>query len=324
MTSMVDVIKFCRLRMRSIHLHLLSFYRPSRNTISHLVPTSTWLDPHLRWWLDDANLLGGRAFRKPRLSLIVTTDASLSGWGATLGQRQVAGCWGPEHSSAHINVLELLAVTYALECFRRVVVGQAVLVESDNTTVVSYINRQGGTRSPQLCAPTWELLHWCMHNEVSLTAIHLPGEESITADALSRGWIHPTEWTLRPRVAQLLFQLIDRPHVDLFASSNNHQLPTYCSRGPDPSAWRRDALAVQWDGLLAYACPPISLIARVTTKLEQEECKILLIALFGPSSRSSPALPGYWCTARWFFPTGQTSCSNLARASCTQPPNIST
>ena len=162
MASMVDVPKFCRLRMRPIQLHLLSFYRPSRNTISHLVPTSAWLDPHLRWWLHDANLLGGLAFRKPRPSLTVTTDASLSGWGATLGQRQVAGCWGPEHSSAHINVLELLAVTYALECFRRVVVGQAVLVESDNTTVVSYINRQGGTRSPQLCTHTWELLHWCI------------------------------------------------------------------------------------------------------------------------------------------------------------------
>ena len=122
--------------------------------VGHLVPTSAWLDPHLWWWLDDANLMGGQAFRKPLPSLTVTTDASLSSWGATLGQRQVAGCWGPEHSSAHINVLELLAVTYALECFWKVVVGQAVLVQSDNTTVVSYINHQVGTRSPQLCAHT--------------------------------------------------------------------------------------------------------------------------------------------------------------------------
>ena len=66
----------------------------------------------------------------------------------------MARCWGPEHSLAHINVLELLAVTYAFKCFRSVVVGQAVLVQSDNTTVVSYINHQGGTRSPQLCAHT--------------------------------------------------------------------------------------------------------------------------------------------------------------------------
>ena len=153
MASMVAVIKFCRLRMRLIQLHLLSFYRPSCNTISHLVPTSAWLDPHLWWWLDDANLMGGQAFRKPLPSLTVTTDASLSSWGATLGQRQVARCWGPEHSSAHINVLELLAVTYALEYFRRVVVGQAVLVYSDNTTVVSYINCQGGLGPPS-CAHT--------------------------------------------------------------------------------------------------------------------------------------------------------------------------
>ena len=106
--------------------------------------------------------------------------------------------------------------------------------------------------------------------------------ENATADALSRGWVCPTEWTLCPQVVQTLFRLIDRPHVDLFASANNHQLPLCCARGPDPNAWQRDALACQWDGLLAYAFPPISLIARVITKLEQEDCKVLLIAPFWP------------------------------------------
>jgi hypothetical protein len=33
---------------------------------------------------------------------------------------------------------------------------QAVLIRSDNTTVVQYINKQGGTKSPQLCYLTWE------------------------------------------------------------------------------------------------------------------------------------------------------------------------
>ncbi|XP_033633162.1 uncharacterized protein LOC117294756 [Asterias rubens] len=231
MASMVDVIKFCRLRMRPIQFHLLSFYRPSRNTISHLVPTSAWLDPHLRWWLDDANLLGGSSFLQAPTVIDCHNGRSSVGLGGYPGPTPGGRVLGPRAQLGPHNVLELLAVTYDLECFRRVVVGQVVLVQSDNTTVVSYINRQGGTRSPQLCAHTWELLHWCMHNEVSLTAIHLPGEENVTADALSRGWIHPTEWTLRPQVAQLMFQLIDRPHVDLFASSNNHQLPTYCSEG---------------------------------------------------------------------------------------------
>ena len=94
MASMVDLITFCRLRMRPIQLHLLSFYRPHRHQISHLVPTTPWLVPHLRWWLAEANLTQGRAFRPPRPMVTIATDASLSGWGATLHPRQAAGLWG--------------------------------------------------------------------------------------------------------------------------------------------------------------------------------------------------------------------------------------
>ena len=282
MASMVDIVRFCRLRMRPIQLHLLSFYQPSRHPITHPVPMTVWLRPHLRWWLDTDNTMGGRAFRRPRTSLSMTTDASLFGWGATLRQRQVAGQWGPEHRSSHINLLEMMAVFEALQRFRETVTGQSVLVRCDNTTVVAYINHQGGTRSARLCALTWTLLHWCIDHGVTLAASHLPGKDNVAADALSRGWIVPTEWTLQPQVVHTLFQLIDRPHVDLFASEANHQLPTYCTRAPSPRAWQTDALAIPWDGLLAYAFPPFSLITRVIAKLEQENCKVLLIAPFWP------------------------------------------
>ncbi|XP_038064670.1 uncharacterized protein LOC119735051 [Patiria miniata] len=290
MASMVDVVNFCRLRMRPIQLHLLSFYRPSRHHIRHLVPTTPWLIPHLRWWLDNANLTEGRAFRNPKPSVTITTDASLFGWGATLHPRQVAGRWGPEECSKHINVLEMLAVINALQRFQTSVTNQVVNIRCDNATVVAYINRQGGTRSAQLCALTWNLFHWCMSHRVSLVATHLPGEENVTADALSRGWVVPTEWTLRPQVVQSLFLLIDRPHVDLFASRNNHQLPVYCARHNDPCAWQTDALAIRWDRLLAYAFPPFSLIPRVLAKVEQEDCKILLIAPFWPRQPWFPRL----------------------------------
>ncbi|XP_038072519.1 uncharacterized protein LOC119741020 [Patiria miniata] len=219
MASLVDLVDFCRLRMRPIQLHLLSFYRPRWHPIDHPVPTTSLLVPHLRWWLVEANITQGRVFRPPRPSVLITTDASGYGWGATLHPRQVAGVWGPAHQSSHINVLEMLAVTYALKHFQSDVRGQAVLVRCDNATVVPYINHQDGTRSGHLCA------------------------------------------------------LIDRPHVDLFASRMNNQLPIYCARGPDPNAWQTDALSVRWDGLLAYAFPPISLVSRVLTKIEQEDAE---------------------------------------------------
>ena len=131
---------------------------------------------------------------------------SLAG-GATLHPRQVAGLWGSEHRSA-INILEMLAVSNALQYFRSNILGRAVLVRCDNATVVAYINHRGGTRSGRLCALAWDLIHWCIRHGVTLSAVHLPGEENVTADALSRGWIVPMEWSLLPQVARSLFLLI--------------------------------------------------------------------------------------------------------------------
>ena len=47
-----------------------------------------------------------------------------------------------------------------------------VLVETDNTTVVSYINREGGMRSVPLCALLRRILTWCARNQVTLKARH--------------------------------------------------------------------------------------------------------------------------------------------------------
>ena len=57
-----------------------------------------------------------------------------------------------------------------------------------------YIDHLGGTRSSQ----TWQLFNWCITQGVMLTTVHVPGEENDLADALSRGKVVPTEWTLHP------------------------------------------------------------------------------------------------------------------------------
>ena len=98
----------------------------------------------------------------------------------------------------------MLAVSLALRCFQRQVSDKAVRIRCDNTTVVAYINRQGGTRSGQLCALTWDLLHWCIRYNITLSAIQ------------------------------------------------------------------------------AYAFPPFSLIASVLAKIEQDDCKVFLVAPFWP------------------------------------------
>ena len=77
----------------------------------------------------------------------VTTDASLSGWGAVWQNQTARGLWPARDRSEHINVLELWAVHMALQLFLPFLRGRHVLVRSDNVSTVSHINHQGGTRS---------------------------------------------------------------------------------------------------------------------------------------------------------------------------------
>ena len=282
MASLVDLVPYCRLRMRPLQLHLLAHYQPSRHPLSRQVPVLQPVKSHIRWWTQWSNLSVGLSFPPAAPTVVLTTDASNSGWGAHLQSHQVSGSWSPQELGLHINVLELLAVRKALLRLLEWVKGQTVMVQSDNSTVVSYINRQGGTHSPQLCFQTWDLLHWCIDQDIRLMACHIPGELNVIADALSRGKALPTEWQLHPVVVRTLFNMLDRPHIDLFASSTNNQLPVYCARNADPEAWAIDALTTSWSGMYAYAYPPISLLPLVLRKIQEEPCKVMLIAPFWP------------------------------------------
>jgi hypothetical protein len=147
---------------------------------------------------------------------------------------------------------------------------------------VHYINKQGGTRSAQLCYLTWDLLLWCIDHKVSLRAVHLAGTDNGLADLLSRKQVSPLEWQLDKGVVKQLFGHLGRPLVDLFASSENAQLPTFCSWRQDPGALATDALSISWVGLIAYAYPPLALLLRVLNKIEEEGCKVILIAPVWP------------------------------------------
>jgi hypothetical protein len=283
MASLVDIVPWCRMRMRPIQWHLSQFYVQSRHSLSHVVPVQPSLHKHLEWWMKDNNLLKGVRFPKEPHQVVLTTDASNLGWGGHIGSLTTSGVWTQEHSSLHINMLELMAVFNSLRAFLHIVKGRKVLVQTDNATVVAYLNKQGGTRSRSLCQLTIELLCWGIEYDILLTAVHIPGEDNHIADSLSRGkTVLPSEWSLSREVVQAVFQVLGEPQIDLFANSANHQLPVYCSRVQDPRAYAVDALSITWKGVFAYAFPPIPLLHQVLRKVEMEQCTVLLIAPFWP------------------------------------------
>ncbi len=93
-----------------------------------------WKKP---WFLSQGPVLGASCCRK-----MLTTDASLTGWGAIVEGRSSQSLWKDRNLSWHINRQEMLAVFLALNNFLVDLMGHHVLVRSDNTSVVSYINHQ--------------------------------------------------------------------------------------------------------------------------------------------------------------------------------------
>ena len=156
----------------------------------------------------------------------------------------------------HINLLELKAVLLSLKHFRDQCSRQEVMVASDNTSVVAYINKQGGTRLSEMYALLWQLMAWCTKNLVSIRARHIPRCLNVLADSLSRrNQIQSTEWSLNPTVVRSFFKRWGTPHVDLFATRHNHKLPLFVSPVPDPLAWEVEALHLDWTGLLGMLTP---------------------------------------------------------------------
>ena len=117
--------------------------------------------------------------------------------------------------------------------------------------------QQGGTHSAEMCALLWKIMTWVHHYLITLKARHVLGCLNVMADLLSRSnQVQSTEWSLHPQVFNQICQKWFTPHVDLFATHLNHQLPLYVSPIPDPRAWDIDALNINWTNLTAYAYSP--------------------------------------------------------------------
>ena len=178
-------------------------------------------------------------------------------------------------SKLHINCLELKAVFLTLKEFKDLCSDKIVLVATDNTTVVSYINKEGGMISGPLCALLWRILMWCIRKQVTLKAQHIRGRLNMVAYKLSRlGQTIQTEWSLLPEVFQTLCSRWPRPQIDLFTTRFNNKFPLFVSPVPDPLASAVDALRLPWEDLDAYAFPPAAILGKVVEKLQDSPCKI--------------------------------------------------
>ncbi|KAL0175067.1 hypothetical protein M9458_031035, partial [Cirrhinus mrigala] len=130
----------------------------------------------------------GPVLGAPCRRITLATDASLTGWGAVMNGHPARGLWSGHQLSWHINCLEMLAVFRALKHFLPDLRDRHVLVCTDNTAVVYYINHQGGLRS----RPLYKLAHQILFTFLGISILG--------ADILSRQGPRPGEWMLHPEV----------------------------------------------------------------------------------------------------------------------------
>ncbi|XP_076144523.1 uncharacterized protein LOC143127104 [Alosa pseudoharengus] len=285
------VVPLGLLRARPLQRWLNAFgLHPSRDRRVKLRVSRTFLHA-LRPWKDEALLTWGVPLGHiPSRRTVVSTDASLTGWGAVWEGRSVRGAWNPPWGDEHINVLELKAVHMALLELLPLIRNRYVLVRTDNTSVVYHINHQGGTRSQRCLQVARELLLWAFVHLPSLRAMYVPGVQNRAADLLSRTGPLPGEWRLHPEVVSQLWSRFGRAQADLFASSETTHCERWFSLGGHGAPLGQDALSQDWPVGLLYAFPPLPLIPHVLHRVLTGRHRVLLIAPRWPGRCWFPAL----------------------------------
>ena len=150
LVSLKRLVPHGRLRMRSLQWPLKTHWSSESDPPSLPVALPEEARRDTSWWMVRDHLLTGVRFGTPAPDLHLYSDASCSGWDAHLLDQHVSRLWSDQEKLLHINLLEMKALFLGLQDFREDVIGHHVTAMCDNSTVVAYTNKQGGTVSRAL------------------------------------------------------------------------------------------------------------------------------------------------------------------------------
>ncbi len=239
----------------------------------------------LLWLIDALKTWDGQRAILPRHSLILTTDASELGWGGWISLpsnpeeplHQAAGFFTRRLAEQSSNFREMNAVHFCLLAFQPLLRGHSILLRTDNSTTMSYVNRYGGL-VPHLTRVVTRIHSFLLLESCCMQAQHIPGLENVLADALSRRTDRAeSDWKLNPAVFQQLEEAFGPHHYDRFASHLNSQLPRFNSRYWDIGCSGVDALAQPWGQFNNYMNPPFGMILQILRKIRHERADATIV-----------------------------------------------
>ena len=285
MSAANQVIPPSPLFYRHLQMDLTESLRVSDQNYETTLTLSHESKEELTWWDTQMSKWNGRHILAKEPDLVIESDASTLGWGASCQNINTGGPWSAQEKTNHINCLELLAATLALKTFVKNQTGVSVLLKIDNTTAVAYINNQGGTVSKTLVTLTRDLWMWCLERNIHIQAQHLPGVLNYRADTESRTLKDRSDWSLDKDTFSKINERYGPIEVDLFASRLTNQCRRYFSWRPDPYAEATDAFLQDWSSIRGFANPPWNMIPRVIMKTQSQKADVILVT---PIWKSQP------------------------------------
>ena len=236
----------------------------------------------IAWWKKNI-FKAFKYIRYPKIIIMIYADASLEGWGASMGNLSRDGAWLPDEKLMHINVLELKAILLALKSSVKTS-HKHIKIMSDNTTAIHCINKMGTSHSMGCHHEVLKIWEWTIIYKNHLSAAHIPGKLNTVADKESRSNHIDTEWMLQSKFLNMAIEhLCFKPEIDLFAININKQFGKYAAFRPNPGAIYIDAFRINWFDLEFYAFPPISVIPRVLPKVKQDSAEGIIVVPFWPT-----------------------------------------
>ena len=152
MVSSFSAVQYGPLFYRCIEREKIMALKHNRGDYDCLMHISEGMKLELKWWVD--NLAEQkRVIDHGNPDMIVTTDASNSGWGAICKESRIGGRWNELESTNHINYLELIAVSHGLKSFCKFSKNLHVQIKSDNTSCISNISNMGSMPNKKRNAP---------------------------------------------------------------------------------------------------------------------------------------------------------------------------
>lgn len=265
----------------------------------------------LNWWQDNV-LTGKNPIRLHHFKVELSSDASLTGWGAHCQGISAHGLWSITEKQFSINYLELLAAFLALKCFATNFKDCEILLRMDNTSAIAYINRAGGVQFPHLSELARKIWKWCEERKLWIFASYISSKENTEADYASRIVNIDTEWELNDKSFKTIFKQFGPFSIDLFASRINKKCKRFCSRFPNPDATVVDAFTISWKDENFYAFPPFAIISKTLRKIISDKAKGVVIVPKWPAQHWYPLFMSLLCAPPLIFPPNK----NLLLSPC--------